>query len=169
MLVANNFHFENNCAVLSIDGYPFGIRDTVMTMLRRNPDLQVFALHDASVTGSALPLTLRNDDWFPDTNVKVLDLGLSPRHAKAMRLFAVDGGIQDPPAEVREVLTEGELAWFRKGLVAEVAVLRPARLIRAIYQGFGRGAELDTSQSGQEYAMSGGYYPLYFGDGDSFG
>ncbi len=169
MLVANNFHFENNCAVLSVDGYPFGIKDTVMTMLRRNPDLQVFALHDASAEGSALPLTLRNEEWFPDTNVKVLDLGLSPRHAKAMRLFTISGTEQYPPPEVQEVLTEVELAWLQKGLVAEVAVLRPARLIRAIYQGFGRGAELDTSQGGQEYAMSGGYYPIYFGDDDSFG
>ena len=38
-LIRNNFHFENNCAVLSIDGYPQSIFNTVMEMLQRNPDL----------------------------------------------------------------------------------------------------------------------------------
>ena len=47
-LIANNFHFENNCAVLSITGYPQSIFDTTMEMLRRNPDLKVYALHDCS-------------------------------------------------------------------------------------------------------------------------
>ena len=30
MLVANNFHFENNCAILSLDGYPSGNAATVL-------------------------------------------------------------------------------------------------------------------------------------------
>ena len=54
LLLANNFHFENNCAVLSIDGYPPGPFETVRTMLKRNPKLQVFALHDATVEGCTL-------------------------------------------------------------------------------------------------------------------
>ncbi|MGB3641516.1 MAG: hypothetical protein WBA39_28650, partial [Rivularia sp. (in: cyanobacteria)] len=33
LLIANNFHFENNCAVLSITGYPQNIFSTVMEML----------------------------------------------------------------------------------------------------------------------------------------
>jgi hypothetical protein len=41
LLIANNFHFENNCAILSITGYPQGIFETMMQMLRRNPDLKV--------------------------------------------------------------------------------------------------------------------------------
>ena len=49
LLIANNFHFENNCAILSIGGYPKGPFELVRTMLKRNPKLQVFALHDASV------------------------------------------------------------------------------------------------------------------------
>ncbi len=54
LLIANNFHFENSCAVLSIGGYPRGPFDTVRTMLKRNPKLQVFALHDASLEGCQL-------------------------------------------------------------------------------------------------------------------
>ena len=41
LLLANNFHFENNCAVLSVDGYPRGVFDTVLAMLRRNPRLRI--------------------------------------------------------------------------------------------------------------------------------
>src|SRR5215475_12776204 len=40
VLLANNFHFENNCAILSIGGYPPGPFATVRTMLQRNPSLQ---------------------------------------------------------------------------------------------------------------------------------
>src|SRR5262249_59661346 len=65
LLLANNFHFENNCAVLSIDGYPKGPFETVRAMLKRNPRLQVFALHDASFAGCALAHRLANDTaWF---------------------------------------------------------------------------------------------------------
>src|SRR5207245_10189890 len=51
LLIANNFHFENNCAVLAIGGYPQGPFETVRAMLRKNPRLQVFALHDATTSG----------------------------------------------------------------------------------------------------------------------
>jgi hypothetical protein len=37
LLISNNFHFENNCAILTIDGYPQHIFDTTMEMLLRNP------------------------------------------------------------------------------------------------------------------------------------
>src|SRR5262249_2022156 len=44
LLLANNFPFENNCPVLSFDGYPRLPFQTVRTMLKRNPRLQVFVL-----------------------------------------------------------------------------------------------------------------------------
>jgi len=54
MLIANNFHFENNCAVLSIAGYPQSIFSTVLDMLRRNQSLKVYALYDATPAGVSL-------------------------------------------------------------------------------------------------------------------
>ncbi|MBC6418053.1 MAG: hypothetical protein GDA44_04320 [Prochloron sp. SP5CPC1] len=54
MLIANNFHFENNCAVVTISGYPQNIFHTTMEMVRRNPELQVFALHDCNPRGMEL-------------------------------------------------------------------------------------------------------------------
>ena len=41
LLLANNFHFENNCAVLSVEGYPQRVFETVRTMLKRNPQLRL--------------------------------------------------------------------------------------------------------------------------------
>src|SRR5207247_1475135 len=72
-LIANNFHFENNCAVLSIDKYPHNIFATVMEMLRRNPSLKVYALHDASPAGVQLTHRLASDsDWFHgSSNVQI--------------------------------------------------------------------------------------------------
>jgi hypothetical protein len=136
MLVANNFHFENNCAILSVAGYPEDITDIVMEMLRRNPQLKVFALHDASTEGCKLPLTLREEKWFPDQAISIIDLGLRPQHVKKMRVFTLAGRRQTLPTEVRELLTVGEAAWLERGNTVELEVLRPVGLIRAIYRGF---------------------------------
>ena len=142
MLVANNFHFENNCAILSVDGYPEGITNIVMEMLRRNPKLKVFALHDASAEGCKLPITLREEKWFPDQATSIIDLGLRPQHVKKMRVFTLAGQRQTLPTEVRELLTAEEAAWLEQGNIAELEVLRPAGLIRAIYRGFARPTQI---------------------------
>ncbi|MCS6777969.1 MAG: hypothetical protein RMJ43_13745 [Chloroherpetonaceae bacterium] len=144
MLVANNFHFENNCAILSIDGYPFGRLDTVRQMLRRNPQLKVFALHDASVPGLRLARQLRGPDWFPDLSVPVYDLGLRPQSAQALRLNVVQQAPCQVPGELREFLTPQEADWLERGYMVELAALRPARLMRAIYRGFAQAGRADT-------------------------
>ena len=65
LLLANNFHFENNCAVLSVDGYPPGPSRRCGPCSRRNPRLQVFALHDATPAAAALAHRLATDpEWF---------------------------------------------------------------------------------------------------------
>ena len=146
MLVANNFHFENNCAILSVAGYPEDITDIVMEMLRRNPELKVFALHDASTEGCKLPLILREERWFPDQAIGIIDLGLRPQHVKKMRVFTLAGRRQTISTEVRELLTAGEAAWLERGNSVELEVLRPEGLIRAIYRGFAH----TTQTSGDE-------------------
>lgn len=157
MLVANNFHFENNCAILSRDGYPFGNADTVLTMLRRNPQLAVFALHDASVEGCLLAHSLRDERWFPDTSVRIFDLGLRPHHARRMLLSRRSESIPCPPV-LGQTLAPDEIRWLEEGSVAELATLRPARLMRAVYQGFAR-----ANQSGADgvYIDSGGGIWIY--------
>src|SRR6202040_1215513 len=69
LLIANNFHFENNCAVLTVDGYPRAPFATIMTMLKRNPKLQVYALHDATPAGCAMSHKIASDPaWFDGKN-----------------------------------------------------------------------------------------------------
>ncbi|HSE96872.1 MAG TPA: hypothetical protein VLD57_01290, partial [Blastocatellia bacterium] len=83
LLLANNFHFENNCAVLAIGGYPQGPFETVRAMLKRNPRLQVFVLHDASPAGCKTVYHLVNDpEWFKGHTATIVDVGLRPVHAK---------------------------------------------------------------------------------------
>jgi len=90
MLIANNFHFENNCAVLSIAGYPQSIFSTVLEMLGRNQSLKVYALHDATPDGISLRHHLGSSpDWFANSNVAIYDLGLLPRHVLKSKNISV--------------------------------------------------------------------------------
>jgi hypothetical protein len=123
---------------LSADGYPYGTAETILTMLRRNPQLKVFALHDATVQGCELPRTLRQEAWFPDPAIPIIDLGLSPRHVQAMKLFTLTGTALAASPGVQAALAPEDAAWLGQGESAELAALRPARLMRAVYQGFAR-------------------------------
>jgi DNA-directed RNA polymerase subunit RPC12/RpoP len=166
MLVANRFHFEHNCAVLSVDGYPDGIADTVKEMLRRNPRLTVFALHDASVGGCMLPLTLREPAWFPDPAIRVVDLGLRPGTARRARIPALAGARAQVPPRLAEILSAEDVAWLARGHVAELAALRPEQVLRAAYRGIvaaGPGGGSDVSGSGGDSGGGGG--DTYYGGG----
>jgi hypothetical protein len=164
MLVANNFHFENNCAILSADGYPYDLRETVMGMLRRNPELKVFAVHDATAAGCALPQTLREERWFPDHAIRIVDLGLRPHHVQRLNLFTPPGTARVLPSEQRANLAPEEVAWLEQGHTAEAAALRPARLMRAIYQGFARAGQVGAADSGGD----GGIIWFYDGGADVY-
>lgn len=146
MLVANQFHFENNCAILSLDGYPFGTADTIKTMLARNPNLKVFALHDASIPGCKMTETLRRQGWFPDKTVRLIDLGLRPQHAIKGGLIMLQQAPQKFPVGVTSTsLHTEEITWLEQGHTVELAVLRPHKLMRAIYQGFARAGQTDDA------------------------
>ena len=163
MLVANRFHFEHNCAVLSVDGYPDGIADTVKEMLRRNPHLTVFALHDASVSGCLLPLTLREPEWFPDPAIRVVDLGLRPGTARRARVPALAGARPQVPPRLAEILPAEDVAWLAHGHTAELAALRPEQVLRAAYRGIVAAGANDGSSSGSDGGGGGG--DTYYGGG----
>jgi hypothetical protein len=170
MLVANRFHFENNCAILSFDRrYPQnGLFDTILGMLRRNPQLMVFVLHDASAPGLTLYGKMRTSEWFPDNPIYLFDLGLRPLHAMKGNFILT----QEPPMEITKqsiedftkktpteaqsmlnsltnplspealaALSTEEQKWLKSGHIAEVACLRPERVMKAVYQGFNQAAE----------------------------
>jgi hypothetical protein len=138
MLVYNRFHFENNCAILSLDGrFPQNGRfDQLRDMLRRNPRLIVFSSHDASPQGLTMAQRLRADDWFPDPQVRILDLGLRPKHAIKANMLLQQQSAVSIPVEARFGLDKEETAWLEAGYTAELEAMRPQKLMRAIYTAF---------------------------------
>jgi uncharacterized membrane protein YgcG len=142
LLLANNFHFEHNCAVLSIDGYPPGPFATVRAMLKRNPRLQVYVLHDATPAGCELALKLSKDrDWFTSP-LHITDVGLRPVHAARFAELCL------PPrhglASARESVTELEAQWLQRHAL-ELAVFRPEYILKQVYAAMTRKQGKDGS------------------------
>ncbi|GGA19919.1 hypothetical protein CYANOKiyG1_34680 [Okeania sp. KiyG1] len=144
-LIANNFHFEHNCAVLSIDGYPENIFSTVMQMLKQNPDLKVYAFHSATPRGVTTINELRNSpNWFVGNNLIIYDLGLLPRHvfaSKNMWILKSDdsaGQGRKIPTEVKETLSKDELEWLEAGFYVELESFSPRKLLQVVSQGIAK-------------------------------
>ncbi|HWN66829.1 MAG TPA: hypothetical protein VNM90_04265 [Haliangium sp.] len=130
LLLANDFHFENNCAVLSVDGHPAHAFDTVREMLRNNPKIEVFALHDCTPGGCELAWTLKRDPaWFKDIG-QVFDVALRPAQARKMKASwqAGSGIVAEHPA-----LTEDERTFLAENTV-ELAAIRPEQLIKRLFR-----------------------------------
>ena len=146
LLIANNIHFEHNCAVLSISGYPQAIFATTMAMLRRNPDLQVIALHNCSPSGVALINQLRTSpDWYLDSGQVIFDLGMLPRQVAAARGHAYiqisekfARAARSMPQKVRQSLTATELKWLEAGYFVDLESFPPQKLMQIVSQGIAR-------------------------------
>jgi hypothetical protein len=154
MLIANNFHFENNCAVLSITGYPQSIFNTVLEMLRRNPDLKVYALHDASPNGVSLVHQLTtSSNWFRDSNVVIFDLGLMPRQILSNRnMFVLKAEesaqqSQNLPEAVRQNLSVEELKWLDAGNFVELESFTPRKILQVVTQGIAKSRDPNSGDS----------------------
>jgi DNA-directed RNA polymerase subunit RPC12/RpoP len=139
-LIANNFHFENNCAILSIDRYPTDIFESVMTMVRRNPDLKVFVIHDCSAKGLLTAHRIKTEAaWFANTSVTIVNIGLLPRQIMAAaKGFVVtqqssqaQRSAQLPPA-IRQNLSRAELEWLDAGNTVNLESIAPLKLIAAL-------------------------------------
>jgi hypothetical protein len=146
LLIANNIHFEHNCAVLSIGGYPQAIFATTMAMLRRNPDLQVIALHNCSPPGVALINQLRTSpDWYLDSTQVIFDLGMIPRQIAAARgqayiQVSADSAqnAQEMPPEVSKQLTTTELEWLKAGYFVDLESFTPKKLMQIVSYGIAK-------------------------------
>lgn len=135
VLLANHFHFENNCAVLTVDGYPEASFDLVRRMLRNNPRLVVLAVHDATPSGAKLPALLAQDKrWFKDYGT-VIDGGLGADHA------AVLEGVWLPAARGASGAPRGKRFLDRYRL--EVPAFRPGLLLRRVFRAIHRHAEAE--------------------------
>lgn len=140
-LLANNFHFEHNCAILSITGYPQSIFRTVLEMLKRNPKLTVYALHDASPRGVGLVNHLRNTpQWFGDRDIEIYDIGLRPSQIFSGRDFFVRNSAESQQqanqisVAVKQTLSPEEIEWLAKGNFVELESLKPRKLLQIIAQ-----------------------------------
>jgi hypothetical protein len=154
MLIANNFHFENNCAILSISGYPQRIFDTTMQMLRRNPELRVFAFHDCSPEGIKLAQELRtNPRWFPDETIIIVDIGLSPRQILAAKkdMFIQSSKSSAQASQLlaiflRENLSKVELEWLDNGNFVELESFTPQQLIQVLNRSIANSQQLTLGE-----------------------
>jgi hypothetical protein len=137
LLLANKFHIDNECAVLSIGGYPFSDWQRIVDLLRGNPDLQIALVHDATPAGCALPARIREDAWFPDQSVRCADVGLRPGQALSMNLPQLNSrGTPGSTSILRNVLKGQEVKWLERGHYTELTALAPKRLMTAITRNF---------------------------------
>lgn len=163
LLLANNFHFENNCAVLAVDGYPPGPFETVREMLKRNPRLQVFALHDATFDGCGLAHRLANDPAWFHGQVPVVDVGMRPAHAGPFKGLLLQG---TRPRQLPVGVTGEEQAWLVE-YTLELAAVRPEQIVKRLYRAMNRKVEEDTSSgdSGSSGGDSGDGGVVWIGSG----
>ena len=146
-LLANNFHFETNSALLAIDGHPPERFELVRTMLRQNPEVVVIAIHDASLEGAAMARRLVTEEgWFRDHGL-VFDVGLSPAHRELyeglwqLRPDAPDGLEDVDPLELSEA------DWLAR-YVLDFAVVRPEKVMRRLFRASRHHRDLLTKGEG---------------------
>jgi hypothetical protein len=172
LLISNNFHFENNCAILAIDQYPQSIFTTTMEMLRRNPDLKVYALHDCSPQGVQLIHRLRSAaEWFPNPEIPIVDVGILPRQILANSDVMTPQSAQSAQAaqrlapDLRQSLNPEELAWLETGCYLELESFPPHKLIQILQRAINESRELAIVEGGDMLIMdSPGFYTV-----ESFG
>ncbi len=172
LLISNNFHFEHNCAILSIDQYPQSIFTTTMEMLRRNPDLKVYALHDCSPAGVQLIHRLRSTaEWFPNPEIPIVDVGILPRQILANIDVMTPQSDQSAQAAqqldpvIRQNLNPSELAWLETGCYLELESFPPQKLIQILQRAINESRELAIVEGGDMLIMdSPGFYTV-----ESFG
>ena len=130
VLLYNNFHFENNCAVLSHDGYPEESFATVLQMIRNNPEIEIFALHDCTVKGCMLANHLGSSgNWFQG-GPEIQDIGLRPDHVRGLKGCYLE--VTGLDASRAGTLTAKE-ARFLASYAVEFAATRPQGILRRVF------------------------------------
>lgn len=143
LLLANNFHFENNCAVLSADGYPPHAFKTVRAMLKKNPRLCVFVLHDASIAGCVLAKQVaESSEWFP--GALVIDVGLRPCHTLSLA-YAYQAATPGAALPHTAITSDDEPSWLDKHS-CELFALRPEQTIKRLYKAMANAPDLSLGE-----------------------
>jgi hypothetical protein len=161
LLLKNNFHFQNNCAVVSIDRYPHRDFMTIKEMLDLTPDLKVFAFHDCSPQGLRMIRHLRTEKiWFPDLGIPIISAGIMPRHIMndpdKMVLQSAESirASQKLAPNLRNILDPAELAWLDAGYYLELESFSPQKLIEILEQAINKSYRLAEIEDGDPIVMS---------------
>ncbi|WP_298816504.1 hypothetical protein [Chloroflexus sp.] len=132
MLRANALHMEMGCAILGLpEASPFP--DGLLSMLMLTPAPYALLLHDASFAGLRFANEARDALDLPPT-IQVRSLGLRPGDALRQHLFTTGNAL--PPSEALATMNLGliERQWLTAGYSAEVAAIRPLKLLRILRQ-----------------------------------
>ena len=143
-----------------------------MLMLRRNPELKVYALHDASPAGIEMPRRLLEDDlWFKSfANVQVFDLGLMPRQVMNRRVYLSDQNKTTAlTAASRTSLQPVEATWLDAGHIVEIESIRPQKLLQMAALGIAKSRDPRAADAYVSVDGSGSGGDLYVYSSDSFG
>jgi hypothetical protein len=137
-------------------------------MLRNNPRLVVYALHDCSVEGCLLAARLLHEPaWFQGTGARVIDVGLRLQHTKPFKALWLPQAAWAGPDRR---LSQAENAWLSRWTL-ELAAIRPEQVIKRLFKGISATPEagdhdgaplLDIDAFGSDAGASDG-------GGDSFG
>lgn len=84
MLLMNNFAADNKTLVVSAQGYPKRAFLAFKHFAKKNPDLPVYVMHDASKAGVQLKTRLQMDPAWGLQNRDIQDLGLFPDDVKRL-------------------------------------------------------------------------------------
>ena len=168
LLLKNNFHFANNCAVLSIDRYPHRDFVTIKAMLDLTPNLQVFALHDCSPQGLKMIRHLRTEKiWFPDLAIPIISVGILPRQIRDNTEMIVPQSAksakasQQLAADLRNTLDPTELTWLDAGYYLELESLPPQELVQILQRAINHSHQLAEIEDGDPIVMnSPGFYTV---------
>ena len=97
LLVLNGLHTTSRILIVSEGGYPNYIADHVNQVLKSQPDVPVFILHDADAQGAAMVSRLKRSDKFQLYHHAITDLGLHSQDLARMpnlRRFAKKDKVQ---------------------------------------------------------------------------
>ena len=162
LLLANGFHGDHKCAVLSASGYPAWAYELLMPRFREAPPASIVVLHDADVAGCRLAGEVKSGSrWFGGVeNVEVVDAGLRPGDATRFRGVYLDGSAADVLTD--RVLVD-EAKWLAKHRLELEAA--PPRALLAVLAGILIRREADPPR---EDGDDGGWWGAgpWSGDGD---
>jgi len=160
VLLANRFHAEHRCPVLSYRGYPSRVYDALIPLLRAQPPKTVVVVHDADWEGCRLASAIAHDPrWFEGVELpRVVDAGFRPGDARRFRGVCqhADGASVDRA----DGLLDGEAKWLGSYRL-ELAAARPRVLMGVL------GRVLRGEEEGGTIAEDGLWWsPLAWGDVD---